>query len=107
MKTKLAPKKQRELFLAKVKELLLSLGAQQEDDHFILQTKVGKLTLYLSENRTEGLGTVFTRFDDEKAARQLVDCNPFSGKWNHHYFDGWTVETAVENLSFWLGKVLE
>jgi hypothetical protein len=106
MKGRLAPKKQRERFLAKVKELLFSLGAQQEDDRFILTTKVGTLTLHPTENRAEGLGTVFGRFDDPKAARQLVDCNPFSGKWNHHYFDGWTAETAVANLSFWLGKVL-
>jgi hypothetical protein len=57
--------------------------------------------------RADGLGTVFTRFDDPKTARQLVDCNRFSGKWNHHYFDGWTVETAINDLSVWLKKVLE
>jgi hypothetical protein len=106
MQTRLALKKQRELFVSKVNALLLSLGAQQQGDEFIVQTKVGKLTLHPTENRAEGLGTVFTRFDDEKAARQLVDCNPFSGKWNFHFFGGWTVETAIENLSTQLQKVL-
>ena len=99
-------KKQRQLFLSKVTALLLSLGAEQSDDHFTLQTKAGKLTLHPDENKTVGPGTVFTRFDDPQAARQFVDCNPFSGKWNHHYFDGWDVETAVTDFTYWLGKVL-
>jgi hypothetical protein len=51
-------------------------------------------------------GTVFTCFDDPAAARQLVDCNRFSGKWNHHYFDGWDTKTALADLSIQLEKVL-
>ena len=35
-------KKQRQLFLAKTRELLLSLGATQNGDDFILQTEAGK-----------------------------------------------------------------
>ena len=100
-------KKQRQVFLAKAKELLLSLGASQKGDDFTLQTKVGALTIHPDSNDTIGLGTVFTRFDDPQAARQLVDCNRFNGKWNHHYFDGWTVETAIDDLSSRLKKVLE
>ena len=99
-------KKDRERFVAKAKALLLDLGAEQSGDGFILQTKAGKLTLHPSKNETIGLGTVFTRFDDPQAARQLVDCNPFSGKWNFHYFDGWTVETAIDDLSAQLRTVL-
>ena len=99
-------KKQRQLFLSKVTALLLSLGAEQNGDNFTLQTKAGRLTLHPSKNETIGLGTVFTRFNDPQAARQLVDCNRFSGKWNQHYFDAWTVETAVEDLTFQLDKVL-
>jgi hypothetical protein len=45
-----------------------------------------------------GLGTVYARFDDPQKARLLANCNRFSGKWNAHYFDGWTVETAVDDL---------
>ncbi|HBO43635.1 MAG TPA: hypothetical protein DD670_06835 [Planctomycetaceae bacterium] len=99
-------KKQRQLFLCAVKSLLLSLGAQQSDDRFTLQTKAGTLTLYPDEHGTIGVGTVFTRFDDPHAARKLVDCNRFSGKWNHHYFDGWDVETAITDCEYWLRKVI-
>ena len=100
-------KKQRQVFFTKAKELLLSLGATQKGDDFTLQTKAGTLTIHPNSNDTIGLGTVFARFDDPHAARQLVDCNRFSGKWNHHYFDGWTVETAINDLSVQLKKVLE
>jgi len=100
-------KKQRQVFLAKAKELLLSLRATQKGDDFTLQTKAGTLTLHPDSNDTIGLGTVFARFVDPNAARQLVDCNRFSGKWNHHYFDGWTVKMAIYDLSVQLKKVLE
>jgi len=36
----------------------------------------------------------------------MVDCNRFSGEWNADYFDGWTVETAVHDLSIRLRMVL-
>jgi len=100
-------KKQRQLFLAKVKTLLLDLGAEQHNDDFILQTKAGRLTLHPDENQTVGLGTVFARFDDPHQAREMMDCNHFSGKWNSHYFDGWTVEMAIGDLSVRLKMVLE
>ncbi len=101
--------KQRQLFLTKAIKLLLDLGAQQADGEmyrFTLETKAGLLRLHADAHQTEGLGTVFTRFDDPKAARQVVDCNPFSGKWNHHYFSGWTVEAALADLSTQLQRVL-
>jgi hypothetical protein len=101
-------KKDRERFLKQAVALLLSLGAKQdggETYRFTLETKAGRLRLHPTENTTSGPGTVFTRFDDPDAARHLVDCNPFSGKWNHHYFDG-TVDNAIENLTYWLRRVL-
>ncbi len=36
-------KKQRQQFIEKAKELLLSLGAKQTGDDFILDTRVGRL----------------------------------------------------------------
>lgn len=102
-------KKQRQQFVTKATALLLSLGAEQdggETYRFTLQTKAGRLRLHPDENETIGLGTMFCCFDNPQAARQLVGCNPFSGKWNFHYFDGWTVETAITDLTYWLGKVL-
>ena len=105
-RNKLAPKKQRQLFLAKVAALLLDLGATPSDYDFALQTKVGLLKLHPSENHCEGLGTVFARFESPQAARELVCCNPYSGKWNHHFFAGWDVESALNELAYQLKKVL-
>ena len=105
-RNKLAPKKQRQLFLAKVAALLLDLGATPSDYDFALPTRVGLLKLHPSENMTEGLGTVFTRFDDPKAATELVPSNPYSGKWNFHFFNGWSVESALEEFTLQLAKVL-
>jgi hypothetical protein len=99
-------KKERQRFLAKVREVLLSLGATQNGDDFTLQTKAGKLWLLPTSNSIKGLGTVFTRFADPAAARHLVDCNPYSGKWNHFFFERQTVDSAIEELEFQLRKVL-
>ncbi len=101
-------KQERERFVKQATQLLFDLGAQQSEwlgYEFAIQTKVGLLHLRVTENTTQGPGTVFTRFDDPEAARELVDCNPASGKWNHFYFDG-TVEEAINNLAFWLKKVM-
>jgi hypothetical protein len=106
MKTKLAPKKLRQQFITKVTALLLGLGAEPLDYEFVLHTKGGRLKLHPTDNMVEGLGTVFTRFDDPRAAMQLVACNPHSGKWNFHFFDGWTVEAAIQELAFQLNTVL-
>ena len=103
-------KKQRNIFLAQAVKLLLDLGAQQDGGEtlyrFTLQTKAGRLRLHPDADQHEGPGTVYTCFDDVEAARQFVDCNRFSGKWNHHYFDGWTVETALAEFSARLRLVL-
>lgn len=99
-------KRERERFVKKVTALLLELGAEQVEDRFVLQTRAGELRLRPEPNRTIGLATVFTRFDNPQAARQLVACNPFSGKWNFHYFDGWTVETALTDFTSSLRMVL-
>ena len=102
-------KKDRERFVKEATQLLIDLGATQDETggfiRFTLQTKAGLLWLLVTENTTKGPGTVFTRFDDPKAARELVDCNPYSGKWNRGDFEG-SVEQAIENLSYWLRKVM-
>jgi hypothetical protein len=105
----LALKKQRRLFLAEATKLLLDLGARRdggETYEFTLPTKAGLLRLHPEEDRLDGLGTVFACFDDPQAARELVSCNKFSGKWNHHYFEDWTVEAAIDDLSAQLRTVL-
>jgi len=109
----LSRKKQRQLFLVQATKLLLDLGAKQDGGEtygFTLQTKAGRLRLQPDADQQDGPGTVFTCFDDPQAARQFVDCNRFSGKWNFHYFDG-SVESLNPNqvildLSFYVDKLL-
>ena len=58
-------KKERERFVKKAKELLLSLGAKQDGGEvypFTFHTKAGRLSLSVTENATDGPGTVFTCF---------------------------------------------
>ena len=101
-------KAERQRFVGEATALLLNLGAVQQDDDFVMQTKAGRLTLHPeAEKRREWLGTVYAVFDDPQAARQLVDCNRFCGKWNHYYLNDWTVETALYDLAYQLGKVLD
>ena len=100
-------KRERQRFVKEATALLLSLGAVQQGDDFILQTKAGRLRLRPEAERCrEWLGTVWSIFADPQAARQLVDCNRFCGKWNRHYFRDWTVETALYDLAYQLSKVL-
>jgi hypothetical protein len=102
-------KTERQRFVKKVTQLLLELGAKQDGGEvypFTLQTRAGRLVLHPDGDQRIGLGTLYTCFDDPQAARQFVDCNRFSGKWNHHFFDGWTVETALHDLSSQLRRVL-
>ncbi len=102
-------KKERERFAKSVKELLLSLGAKQDEGRlypFTLETKAGGLSLSISDNATDGPGTVFTRFDDPKTARLFVDCNPHTGKCNHHYFNDWSVDAALADLAYHLKWIL-
>ena len=71
-------KKERERFLKKATQLIVSFGAELHgDDEFILQTKAGKLTLHPTQNAdTDGPGTVFARFDNPKAARRCARLQP-------------------------------
>ena len=105
--TKLAPKRERRAFVVRAVKLLLNLGAEQgSDDRFHLDTVAGRLTLHVTENERSGLDTDFTRFDDPETAYRFVPCNQYSGKWNHHYFDGWTAETALANFTQEIQRVL-
>ncbi len=99
-------RKPHQQFIQKAKALLFSLGAKQHDKEFVLQTKAGRLSLHLVSTETSGLGSVFARFDDPHQAGRMVNCNRFSGRWNHHYVDGYTVETAIDDLSSRLKMML-
>ncbi len=101
-------KRDRERFVRRCNELIASLeGIRSEGIYqWELSTRYGLLGLTVRENRLEGPGTVFTRFDCPIAARRHTNCNPYSGKWNHHYFDGWTAESALDDFEHRLRSVL-
>jgi len=53
-----------------------------------LKTKYGELLIHIDadkDSRKSKTYTCYTRFVDIKKAKEHVDCNPFSGKWNFHY----------------------
>lgn len=61
-------------------------ATEDHRDVFTLTTIVGPLTLTTWSPSIGGnYLTVFGRFEDIEAARELCDINPHSGKWNHHY----------------------
>ena len=98
----------RRLFVQRCTALIADLGGVRSAGMYEwgLQTRHGQLGLNVRENTTSGPGTVFTRFVDPKAAHPQTGCNQYSGKWNHHYFDGWTVDAAVIDFERCLRSVL-
>lgn len=113
IKPKMSPKKTRLAFQKGAREILESLGAVNVSgpcDEWLLKTKYGDLTLHIDinyEGRDSGPGTVFTRFEDPKRAHEGgVDCNSYTGKWNHHFFKGSDLEYALYSLRFLLKDVV-
>lgn len=104
-------KRDRERWVKKVEARLKSLGAEQTEHHYPwkLETPVGLLRLIVDPHTGRGVkgpGTVFTRFEEPERAKCRVACNPYSGKWNHHYFSGWDVETSLADLEYRLEQVM-
>ena len=94
-------KSERERFLAGVRKVLTDCGATHTPGgyyEYALTTIYGPLGLSLSDSQTGGPGAVFARFDDPARA-EPTHCNPYTGKWNHHYFDGWTVDAALADFA--------
>lgn len=84
------PKKADRLAFTKgAQELIERFGAVRNASEFplyeySLQTRAGVLQITVYDSDVS-LGWVACRFDDPKQARQFVDCNQFTGKWNHHF----------------------
>lgn len=76
-----------------------------EVDRYELTTPLGLLTLFVESDYDRGVGTVFARFDNPQQARTRINCNAFSGKWNHHFFPPTTVANALYDFGFELYRV--
>jgi len=66
---------------------------------FNLMTDYGYLRVSVHDN------WVATRFDRPKLARAGTDCNPYSGKWNHHCFGLGEKTAGNERVDAYLGML--
>ena len=96
----------REQFEREAGELLKSLGAIESKERepwpcYFLTTLAGELRLSIHTSlwlcdkpwfQSGGFPWVAARFDDVRVAHTLThgESNPYSGKWNHHYWHNWT-----------------
>jgi len=94
-----------------VREIVLARGGSQHDRHgipadwctsFVLATPISELCISLWEfgglsDRSDA--SIYARFADPACAARALGhdaVNPYSGKWNHHYFEPWSpTETAA------------
>jgi len=97
-------KHERERFGIGANDLIKQFGAKENtnlssyDWWWLTRFGVLLLTVYVAEKHGRGLGAVMTRFEEPQRAVES-GCNPYSGKWNHHYFEGVTVEQALAHLN--------
>jgi hypothetical protein len=104
----MSTKKDRTQFIKNVSTFLIKMGAVKNDERWELQTNFGLLSLFIDETHYKhAIGTVFTRFAEPARAKEVC-CNPYSGKWNHHYFDAekWSAASALENFMFQILSIL-
>ena len=82
-------KKQNQVFVDRVCDGLLQLGAKKMKDNgsslikFELNTIVGKLDISVDTD-SQHCYTVFSCFDNVEQAKTKFPCNPHSGKYNIH-----------------------
>lgn len=109
MRTPRLKKADGEQFEKLAKEFLISEGAVAIPHGsfgtiYALQTIVGTLTLHIC---VSGYLTVFSKFnrrEDIEAAREILDINPHSGKWNHH-FGIMPVDKAIAEFKHQIARI--
>jgi hypothetical protein len=100
--------KQNTVFAALLQKTLVELGAVEEPAArgvfgaiyaYKFETKAGVLRLSVSPHASIHAGAMVAgRFDDVDAGHELTgNSNPYSGKWNHHYFTD-DVDTSIADL---------
>jgi hypothetical protein len=104
-------KRDRERFERQIFALLEEKGATRTPDQVYdweLPTSLGILRIraYAHDCCRMGPGNVMCRFDEPKRAKEVVDCNPYSGKWNHHFTQAWTAKEAVATMRRWFDIII-
>lgn len=110
-------KRDRQRFANRARDIILAKGARQTHQHttaenrthyeFEYDSKFGplRISVYPRDTQAGGPGDVMTRFEFPKVAHPATDCNRYSGKWNRHYFDPWTVENALADIERWIALI--
>ena len=87
-----------------LEQVAAECGAVRTDEHyhdeayFRLETICGELHILISPNIASDGATAFCRFEDvDRAAKHAPGINPYSGKWNHHY---WSRDAAASAADF-------
>ena len=63
-------------------------------------------TVYLDSDNKKWLGWIAGRFQNVEACKSF-GANPCSGKWNHHYFENWTPESAAAHFQLQLSRLFQ
>jgi len=75
-------------FEKQVKKTVEEHGGNLIDGHgqatWNLETKFGNLKITLHDDAGSEIYSIFMKFDEPERAKDTVDCNPYSGKWNIH-----------------------
>lgn len=82
--------RKRKQFDKQARALIERLGGKKNPPmshyDYTMETSCGTLNLIVDTDYRKSVGTVFTRFDDPtRAVRHGIDCNSYTGKWNHYY----------------------
>lgn len=76
------------------------LSWHPETPEFVIETRGGTyrfhhgLNVDPEDKRPLNFLDVFGRFDEPDCAKKFVDCNPYSGKWNHAEAVGYVATVA-------------
>lgn len=93
------------LFVTRLRTVLLELGckpATRGHYQYTLETRAGTLRVSVHPNSARIGAWVATLFEEHHRATELLgqgfigDPNPYTGKWNHHFFDdALTLEESI------------
>jgi hypothetical protein len=107
-------------YAARLEAVLEELGCKPTGQkyyykHFV-ETRAGRLLVDVHPNMCERGAAVLTRFDEPARAVALLGdrfgfaygngVNPYSGKWNHHFFSETSVEEAEAIVRREFGRLL-
>jgi hypothetical protein len=106
-------KKQSKEFNQKVKSLLLECdfeiaeekNGREEFTAFV--SGMGNLSVYLYPQNESSVYSICCRFDEPDKAKQFLDCNPFSGKYNFHRFDDKEIYSDFSRFIHWINAWIE